>query len=38
MARKDEARSYINKGLALPDMEKGDPETKQRGRETVEKL
>jgi hypothetical protein len=40
MARKDEARlyMYINKGLALPDTEKGDPETKQRGRETLEKL
>jgi Flp pilus assembly protein TadD len=38
MARKDEATLYINKGLALPDMEKGDPETKQRGRKTLEKL
>jgi tetratricopeptide (TPR) repeat protein len=38
MGRKEEAREYINKGLAMPDAEKDDPETKQRGRETLEKL
>jgi len=38
MGRKDQAQFYINKGLAMPDAEKDDPETKQRGRETLEKL
>jgi tetratricopeptide (TPR) repeat protein len=38
MGKKDEARSYINKGLAMPNAEKDDPETKQRGRETLAKL
>ena len=38
MGRKDEARQFINKGLAMPDTEKDDPETKQRGRETLQKL
>ena len=38
MGRKDEAREFINKGLAMPDTEKDDPETKQRGRETLAKL
>jgi hypothetical protein len=38
MGKKDEARYYINKGLAMPDAEKDDPETKQRGRETLETL
>lgn len=38
MGRKDDARLYINKGLAMSDVEKDDPETKQRGRETLEKL
>jgi tetratricopeptide (TPR) repeat protein len=38
MGRKDDARQFINKGLAMPDAEKDDPETKQRGRETLEKL
>jgi tetratricopeptide (TPR) repeat protein len=38
MGRKDDAREYINKGLAMPDAEKDDPETKQRGRETLQKL
>jgi len=36
--RKEEAREFINKGLAMPDREKDDPETKQRGRETLAKL
>ena len=38
MGRNDDARLYINKGLAMPDVEKDDPEAKQRGRETLEKL
>jgi tetratricopeptide (TPR) repeat protein len=38
MGKNDEARFYINKGLAMPDSEKDDPETKQRGRETLAKL
>ena len=38
MGRGDDARFYINKGLVMPDAEKDDPETKQRGRETLEKL
>ena len=38
MGRKDDAREVINKGLAMPEIEKDDPETKQRGRETLAKL
>jgi Flp pilus assembly protein TadD len=38
MGRREEARQFINKGLAMPDTEKDDPETKQRGRETLAKL
>jgi Flp pilus assembly protein TadD len=38
MGRKEEAREFINKGLAMPATEKDDPETKQRGRETLAKL
>ena len=38
MGRKDEARKYINKGLAMPDADIDDIETKQRGRETLQKL
>lgn len=38
MGRKEEAREFIDKGLAMPDTEKDDPETKQRGRETLAKL
>ncbi|MFL6590259.1 MAG: tetratricopeptide repeat protein [Chthoniobacterales bacterium] len=38
MGRKDEARELINKGLGMPDAEKDDPETKERGRETLAKL
>jgi tetratricopeptide (TPR) repeat protein len=38
MGRKEEARELINKGLAMPNTEKDDPETKQRGRETLAKL
>lgn len=35
MGRKDDARRCINKGLAMPDAEKDDPETKARGREAL---
>lgn len=39
MGRKEEAREFINKGLAMPDTEKkDDPEAKERGRETLAKL
>ena len=38
MGRKDDARQFISKGLAMPDSEKDDPETKQRGKETLQKL
>ena len=38
MGRKEDARQFINKGLSMPDTEKDDPETKQRGRETLQKL
>ncbi|MFL6537552.1 MAG: hypothetical protein ACJ8JD_05145 [Chthoniobacterales bacterium] len=38
MGKKEEARQFINKGLAMPETEKDDPETKQRGRETLAKL
>lgn len=38
MGRKEDARLYINKGLAMPNSEKDDPETKDRGRETLAKL
>jgi tetratricopeptide (TPR) repeat protein len=38
MGRKDEAREMLNKGLGMADAEKDDPETKERGRETLAKL
>lgn len=38
MGRKDEARKFINKGLAMPNVEKDDPEMKERGREVLEKI
>ena len=38
MGRTDDARQFINKGLAMPNREKDDPETKERGRETLAKL
>ncbi len=37
MGRKEEARRYINKGLAMPNTEKDDPEMKEIGRETLKK-
>ena len=38
MGRTAEARRFIEKGLAMPNVEKDDPETKRRGRETLAKL
>ena len=35
MGKKAEARRYIEKALAMPDVEKDDPESKQRGREAL---
>ena len=37
MGRKEEARKYIHKGLAMPEQEKDDPEMKEIGRRDVEK-
>lgn len=38
MKREDEARREINKGLAMASREADDPESKERGRETLKKL
>ena len=38
MGRKDDAIKQLRKGLAMPNVEKDDPETKQRGKATLEKL
>ncbi len=38
MGRNEEARKYILKGLAMPNEEKDDPEMKQIGQETLQKL
>lgn len=38
MGRKADARRFIEKGLAMPNTEKDDPELKARGRETLEKI
>jgi len=38
MGKKDDARRLITKGLAMPDVEKDDPETKRHGREALAKL
>ncbi|HEY5743613.1 MAG TPA: tetratricopeptide repeat protein [Terrimicrobiaceae bacterium] len=38
MGRTAEARRFIEKGLAMPNVEKDDPETKRRGQETLAKL
>jgi len=38
MGRTAEARLLIEKGLAMPNVEKDDPETKRRGQETLAKL
>jgi Flp pilus assembly protein TadD len=38
MGRKEEAKKYIGKGLAMRNQEKDDPEIKNLGRQTLEKL
>jgi tetratricopeptide (TPR) repeat protein len=38
MGRNVEARLFIEKGLAMPDVGKDDPETRRRGQETLAKL
>ena len=38
MGKAADARQLIAKGLAMPDVEKDDPEVKRRGRETLAKL
>lgn len=38
MGRKEEARRFIEKGLAMKNRDKDDPETKERGRKTLESL
>lgn len=38
MGKPEEARRLIEKGLAMPNLEKDDPETKRRGKETLAKL
>jgi len=38
MGRKEDARKNIEKGLAMPNKEKDDPEMKQIGQETLKKL
>jgi tetratricopeptide (TPR) repeat protein len=38
MGRTEEARRLITKGVAMPDTEKDDPETKREGREVLAKL
>jgi tetratricopeptide (TPR) repeat protein len=38
MGRSADARRFIAKGLTMPDVEKDDPGTKQRGREALAKL
>jgi tetratricopeptide (TPR) repeat protein len=38
MGRKEEARKYIQKGMAMPDKEKDDPEMKGIGKQILQKL
>jgi tetratricopeptide (TPR) repeat protein len=38
MGKKEEARKLINKALAMPNREKDDPETKERGKKTLANL
>lgn len=38
MGRKEDARKSISKGLAMPNVEKDDPDAKARGREALEKI
>jgi tetratricopeptide (TPR) repeat protein len=38
MGKKDEARAELEKGLSLPNRQRDDPETKERGRAALKKL
>lgn len=38
MGRTEDAKKAINRGLSMPNREKDDPETKQRGRATLQEL
>jgi tetratricopeptide (TPR) repeat protein len=38
MGRKEEARKYLEKGLAMPNKEKDDPEMREIGQQTLQKL
>jgi hypothetical protein len=38
MGRKEDARKNIEKGLSMPDKEKDDPEMKEIGKQTLQKL
>jgi tetratricopeptide (TPR) repeat protein len=38
MGDKETAKRFINKGMAMPNKEKDDPEIKARGRDTLEKM
>lgn len=38
MGRKEEAKKFIDQGLAMPNRDKDDPETKERGRKTLKEL
>ena len=38
MGRKEEARKYLQKGLAMPNKEKDDPEMREIGQQTLQKL
>lgn len=38
MGRKEEARKYLQKGLAMPNKDKDDPEMKEIGQQTLQKL
>jgi tetratricopeptide (TPR) repeat protein len=38
MGRKEEARKFIEKGVAMPNRDRDDPETKERGRKTLQSL
>ncbi|MEY3897337.1 MAG: hypothetical protein RLZZ214_2858 [Verrucomicrobiota bacterium] len=38
MGRKDEAKRYLQTGLAMPNQDKDDPETKQRGKASLKEI
>jgi len=38
MGRREDARKFITRGLAMAETEKDDPETKNRGRQVLKKL